>query len=97
MSPVIARALIQADPDFAVDEKAARQVLIRQVPAAQHRHFDAGVCMAAAKNALSPDATLPLTILVLDEVQQYINEDTDRAAAITELAEVRCRRSSTAA
>ena len=86
VSPVIARALIQVDPDFAVDEKAARQVLIRQFP---QRNTDISTAefVAAAKNALSPDATLPLTILVLDEVQQYINEDTDRAAAITELAE----------
>jgi hypothetical protein len=86
VSPVIARALIQLDPDFAVDEKAARQVLIRQFP---QRNTDISTTefVAAAKNALSPDATLPLTILVLDEVQQYINEDTDRAAAITELAE----------
>jgi hypothetical protein len=86
VSPVIARALIQADPDFAVDEKAARQVLIRQFP---QRNTDISTLefVAAAKEALSPDATLPLTILVLDEVQQYINEDTDRAAAITELAE----------
>jgi hypothetical protein len=86
VSPVIARALIQVDPDFAVDEKAARQVLIRQFP---QRNTDISTAefVAAAKNALSPDATLPLTILVLDEVQQYINEDTDRAAAITEIAE----------
>lgn len=86
VSPVIARALIQADPDFAVDERAARQVLIRQFP---QRNTDISTAefVAAAKNALSPDATLPLTILVLDEVQQYINEDTDRAAAITEVAE----------
>jgi len=86
VSPVIARALIQVDPDFAADEKAARQVLIRQFP---QRNTDISTTefVAAAKNALSPDATLPLTILVMDEVQQYINEDTDRAAAITELAE----------
>ena len=30
---------------------------------------------------------LPLTIIVLDEVQQYINEVQDRSATITELAE----------
>ena len=86
VSPVIARALIQVDPDFAVDEKAARQVLIRQFPQ-RNTDITTAEFVAAAKNALSPDATLPLTILVLDEVQQYINEDTDRAAAITELAE----------
>lgn len=86
VSPVIARALIQADPDFAADEKAARQVLIRQFPQ-RNTDISGAEFVAAAKNALSADGSLPLTILVLDEVQQYINEDTDRAAAITELAE----------
>ncbi|NNL67677.1 MAG: BREX system P-loop protein BrxC, partial [Myxococcales bacterium] len=33
------------------------------------------------------DGETPLTILVLDEVQQYINEAQDRSAAITEVAE----------
>jgi hypothetical protein len=86
VSPVIARALIQADPDFAADEKAARQVLVRQF-ALRTTDISTEEFAAAARNALSPDSTLPLTILVLDEVQQYINEDADRAAAITELAE----------
>ena len=86
VSPVIARALIQVDPDFAADEKAARQVLIRQFPQ-RNTDISGAEFVAAAKNALSADGSLPLTILVLDEVQQYINEDTDRAAAITELAE----------
>lgn len=86
VSPVIARALIQADPDFAADEKAARQVLVRQFPL-RNTDISTSEFVAAARNALSADAALPLTILVLDEVQQYINEDADRAAAITELAE----------
>ena len=41
----------------------------------------------SAKMALADDGTLPLTVLVLDEVQQYINEVQDRSAAITEVAE----------
>jgi hypothetical protein len=86
VSPVIARALIQADPDFAADEKAARQVLVRQFPL-RNTDISTGEFVAAARNALSADAALPLTVLVLDEVQVYINEDADRAAAITELAE----------
>jgi len=86
VSPVIARALIQAVPDFAADERAARQVLIRQYPQLvtdiSTREF-----IEAARKALAPDGALPLTLLALDEVQQYINESADRAAAITEVAE----------
>jgi hypothetical protein len=44
--------------------------------------------VAAAREALrGDDGQLPLTLLVLDEVQQYINEASDRAATITEVAE----------
>ena len=41
----------------------------------------------AARTALSENGELPHTILVLDEVQQYINEVQDRSAALTEVAE----------
>lgn len=86
VSPVIARALIQARPDFAADEKAARQVLIRQFPQPT-TDITTPQFIDAARKALSPDGELPLTILLLDEVQQYINEAADRATAITEVAE----------
>lgn len=87
VSPPIARALIEADPHFAPDEKAARQVLLQQFP-----HLTGDITttqfVEAAHKALSEDGPLPLTILVLDEVQQFINEASDRAATITELGEV---------
>ena len=86
VSPVIARALIQADPDFAADEKAARQVLIQQFPQLT-TDISTAQFVGAARKALSPDTKLPLTVLVLDEVQQYINEVTDRASAVVEVAE----------
>lgn len=86
VSPVIARALIQAHPDFAADEKAARQVLVRQF-AQLTTDITTPQFIEAARKALSPDGDLPLTILLLDEVQQYINEAADRATAITEAAE----------
>jgi hypothetical protein len=86
VSPVIARALIQAQPGFAEDERAARQVLVRQYPQLvtdiTTRQF-----IEAARKALAPDGQLPLTLIALDEVQQYINESADRASAITEVAE----------
>ncbi len=86
VSPVLARVLIQADPDFAADEKAARQVLIQQFPQLA-TDISTAQFVGAARKALSPDSVLPLTVLVLDEVQQYINEVADRASAIVEVAE----------
>ena len=86
VSPVIASTLIKADPSFAADVKAARQVLIQQFPQLT-TDISTEQFIETARAALCEDGELPLTILVLDEVQQYINEAQDRSAAITEVAE----------
>lgn len=86
VSPVIAKALIEAEPTFADDVRAARQLLFNQFPQPR-ADITTAQFVTAAKQALAPDGEMPLTILVLDEVQQYINEAQDRSATITELAE----------
>ncbi|MCY4075739.1 MAG: BREX system P-loop protein BrxC [Acidobacteria bacterium] len=89
VSPLIAGALIAADASFATDVKAARQLLTRQFPPPR-TDISTEEFIEAARLALSADAVngeLPHTILVLDEVQQYINEAQDRSAALTEVAE----------
>ena len=86
VSPVIAGALIAADPDFAGELKAAHQLLIHQFPQPT-TDISTEQFIESARMALTDDGTLPLTVLVLDEVQQYINEAQDRSAAITEVAE----------
>ena len=86
VSPVIAGALIAADPDFAGNLKAAHQLLIHQFPQPT-TDISTEQFIESARMALTDDGTLPLTVLVLDEVQQYINEAQDRSAAITEVAE----------
>lgn len=86
VSSVIASALIEADPSFASDVKTARQVLIQQFPQLA-TDISTEQFIEAARKALCEEGEVPLTILVLDEVQQYINEAQDRSAAITEVAE----------
>ena len=86
VSPLIARALIAADPHFAADERGVRPILVQQFPQVT-TDITTEQFIAAARQALSPDRELPLTLLVLDEVQQYINEVGDRSATITEVAE----------
>ena len=86
VSPVIAKALIQADPNFAADVKSARQVVMSQFPQLS-TDISTSQFIEATRNALTEDGKLPLTIVVLDEVQQYINEAADRASSITEVAE----------
>ncbi len=87
VSPVLADAVTKARPDFAADAKAARQLLRAQFP---RPTGDIGTTefVDTAKQALAdPGGQVPLTILVLDEVQQYIGDSSDRAATITEVAE----------
>ena len=89
VSPVIAEALLDADPAFAPDAAGARQVLVQQFPQLA-TDLTTEQFIEAARAALAADdgtGELPLTVLVLDEVQQYVNEAQDRSAAITELAE----------
>ena len=86
VSPIIAKALLEVDPAFAPSETDARQVLRSQFP---RPSSDVGSkeFLEAARLALAVDGELRLTILVLDEVQQYIGDSQDRAVAITEVAE----------
>ena len=86
VSPHIRRALLQVDPNLAPDEKGVRQVLRNQFPQLS-TDITTAQFTEAAKEALVVDGQLPLTLVVLDEVQQYINEASDRAAIITEVAE----------
>ena len=86
VSPHIRRALLQVDPNLAPDEKGVGQVLRSQFP-----QLNADITTPqftdAAREALLTDGELPLTLVVLDEVQQYINEASDRGTTITEVAE----------
>ena len=86
VSPVIAKALMQANSNLAADVQTARQVVMSQFPQLSTdistSHF-----IEATRKALTEDGELPLTIVVLDEVQQYINEAAARASSITEVAE----------
>ena len=87
VSPVIAKTVMAASPGFAADLKGARQLLIGQFPQPKVDISDRQF-VEAARQALAPGGgPIPLTIVVLDEVQQYINEDTDRAQIVTDLAE----------
>ena len=86
VSPVIAKALMAADASFAADVRSARQLLTQQFPPLR-TDISTDEFIEAARLALSLNGELPHTILVLDEVQQYINEAQDRSAALTEVAE----------
>lgn len=89
VSPPIAAALLACDPNFAANEQEARKTLRETFP---HRLTDITTAefLAMARRALAlqgNNGRLPLTLLVLDEVQQYIGDSNDRSTLVTEVVE----------
>ena len=89
VSGPIARAVMECDPGFASGEAEARQLIKAQFPP-QFSDITTQEFLRTAKDALglvSKNGRLPCTLIVLDEVQQYIGDSNDRAVLVTEIAE----------
>lgn len=89
VSPYIAKALLKVYPGFAESETAARALLKAQYP--QVTDITNDQLITAITDALSKDGKFPLTLVVLDEVQQYIGTDTQKAYLVQEVAETLCK------
>ena len=86
VSPVIAKALLDADPHFASDERDARKVLRAQFPKQADITIDEFV--NALRETLAPkEGHMPVTVIILDEVQQYIGDDSAKSYEVQELVE----------
>ena len=90
VSPLIARALLAADPDFAGSEKDTRATLREQFPKPKDISNDEFV--GALQDALAPEGGMPYTVIILDEVQQYIGEDSQRSYVVQEVVEACSKR-----
>ena len=90
VSPLIARALLAADPHFAGSEKDARAALRAQFP--KPADITTDECTGALKDTLAPGGEMPCTVVILDEVQQYIGEDTGRSYVVQEVVEACSKR-----
>ncbi len=90
VSPHIAEALLAADPRFAASPGDAKALLAKQYA------FDEDITTTqmeeAINDALSKDGRFPCTLIVLDEVQQYIGDDSRRAHMIQEVTEACSKR-----
>ena len=82
----IADALLEVNPNFAAGPRDVRKQLAAQFPPVRH-DLTTEEFVDLAKKALSPDGAIPLTVLVLDEAQQYIGGSGERSAVFTEVAE----------
>lgn len=89
VSGPIARALMVCDPNLASTEAEARNTLKAQFPP-RNTDITTEEFLTAFKRVLKlagRDGRSPCTILVLDEVQQYIGDSNDRAMLVTEVTE----------
>ncbi len=89
MSPVIQKALLNAKPALASDEQELRNLLRAEFKRVDDVTNDQMV--EAIKDALSVDGKFPLTLIVLDEVQQYIGNNAERAFQVQEAVETCCK------
>lgn len=85
MSKLIHKALLKADPELASNEQEVRDLLRAEYKRVDDVTNDEMV--TAIRDALSVDGKFPLTLVVLDEVQQYIGNNSDRAYQVQEAVE----------
>jgi hypothetical protein len=89
VSGPIAKALLECDTHFASSEAEARQTLKANFPP-MARDITTEEFLGTLKDALilhGRDGRIPCTLLILDEVQQYIGDSNDRSVLVTEVAE----------
>ena len=90
VSPVIARALLAADASLAPGEREVREVLREQFPRPSDITTDEFI--GALQETLAPGGAMPATVIILDEVQQFIGENTDRSYVVQEVVEACSKR-----
>jgi hypothetical protein len=91
VSDLIAKAILDARPDFAVKPADVKLLLKSQFPP-DPKDVSIDDMIARIRQAILRKGKLPLTVVLLDEVQQYINEDPDRSKAVQDVAEQCCAR-----
>ncbi|MEV8369368.1 BREX system P-loop protein BrxC [Microbacterium sp. NPDC064584] len=88
LSTLLANAIIAADPQFASSAREVRAALRNQFPP-DTRSFSTDETIALLKKILQylGDGQIPPSLIVLDEVQQYISGDGGRAMEVQNLVE----------
>ena len=89
VSPVLAKALLEADSNFAPDERQARAVLRDQFPVVED--ISTADFIRILREVLSVDGQIPGTLIVLDEIQLFIGDSPNRSTDVQEVAEAVCK------
>ncbi|MHB9053510.1 MAG: BREX system P-loop protein BrxC [Thermoleophilia bacterium] len=89
VSPVLSKAILEADPDFAPDLKQARVALRSQFPVV--KDISTNEFIRLVREVLSVDGQIPCTVIVLDEIQLFIGPDPGRSTDVQEITEALCK------
>ena len=89
VSPLIAKAVMAADSDFAADDKKAREALRAQFP--RRDSITDGEFIALMREVLEDNGKVPCTLIVLDEIQLYIGDSPQRSLDVQMVAESLCK------
>jgi len=84
VSPILHDALIACDSGFA-DRKSVRDLLKEEFPSRED--ITTAEFLKTIREVLAIDGQLPCTIVVLDEVQLFISDSSERATQVVEVAE----------
>ncbi len=82
-------ALIHAKPNLFSSPATCVETLNNLYPFVQDVSSDE--MLKAIRQVLTQNGTFPLTLIVLDEVQQYIGEDSKRSTDVQEMVEACCK------
>jgi len=86
VSNVLSEAILKADPSFSSDIKEAKILIKNQYP--QKNDISKDEMIDAIREAIAGDSKqFPCSLVVLDEIQQYIGEDASRTNAVQEVVE----------
>lgn len=88
VSPILHDALIAVDSGYS-DRKAVRELLKQEFR--QPSDITTAEMISMMREVLTEEGQIPCTIIVLDEVQLYIGDSSDRATQVVEIAEAICK------
>lgn len=90
VSDLIAKAILAVRPDFASKPADVKLLLQKQFPKVTDISIEEMI--EKIKQAVGKKGKMPATLIVLDEVQQYIGESADRSKAVQDVQEQCCSR-----
>ena len=82
-------ALVHTKPNLFMSVASCGDALVQQYP--NEKDVSNADMLKAIRQALTRDGKFPLTLVVLDEVQQYIGEDSQRSIDVQEVVEACCK------